>query len=221
MPMRSTLLNADQLDGHVIAAVPLVGEFYQTLGGGMQAGVVAHYARHFSRGKSAMQPVGAQQQHVAGENLVLAGIHAHEQIVSKRPAQNVACFGPRGFLGRHHADPYLIVDHGVIPRERRRQAAADQVTTRISHVRDGCPVEAQRACDHRGRHGNSARPGRHPGLVDAHVGGLHQTRQYSRLGLAGRGAAKSFEHALDGGARGDFSQVLAAYAVGQREQPAM
>jgi hypothetical protein len=37
--------------------------------------------------------------------------------------------------------------------------------------------------------------------------------------LGRRRPGKSFEHTFDGGARRHFSQVLAADAIGQREQP--
>ena len=39
--------------------------------------------------------------------------------------------------------------------------------------------------------------------------------------FAGRRFAEAFEHAFDGRARGDFAEVVAAYAVGKHKKPAV
>ncbi len=124
----------------------------------------------------AVQSVGAQEQHIALQYQVVAGVDAHEHAVAERAGEHVAGLGFGRFTGGDQTQTGLLADHGMVARERRRAAVANGVAARIADVRDHHAVEPQSAGYQCGGHGPAARIGGQPGLEDLLVGGLNQAR---------------------------------------------
>ena len=91
--------HADELDADVVAAVSLVGQGDEPFCSRVQVTTVGDGVGHIKRGHGAVESVRAKQQHVATQNLVIAGFDADKQVASQRPAEYVAS-GRFGRLAR-------------------------------------------------------------------------------------------------------------------------
>ena len=181
----------------------------------MQVGAPADNLRHFRRRHRAVQPVGAEQQDVSGQNEVLAGVDGDEEIVSQGAAEQVA-IRP----STPNSQPLLLAGDGVVARQRLGVAAPDEVAARISDVGHGHAIEAQSASHDGGGHRDAARRGGAAGFVHMGIGGLDQAAQQAGMGSclgASRNPATNFSTAaLDA----TCALFLSPYPVGEREQPA-
>jgi hypothetical protein len=113
----------------------------------------------------------------------------------------------------------LIVDDSVVARQRHRVTMADQVTPRISDVRDGGAIMPQRA-GHNGRgHLDSAGAGCATRFVYLDVGCLNQALEQRRVLLARGGGVEPCDQRLDGGPRRDLAEFLASNSIRHGEEP--
>src|SRR5579875_4008110 len=132
---------ADQLNTDIVAAVPLIGKFDQVRRRLLEIGSPRDLFAEVGGLHRSVKAIGAEQEDIAGEDLVVAGFHAHEQIAAERAAEQMARFGLGGLFGGKDAHADLIVYHGVIAREEGGAAVADQVAARIADMRDGRAIE--------------------------------------------------------------------------------
>jgi len=94
-----------------------------------------------------IQPVATQQKNIAGKDLLLAAIEINEQVVSQRPAKNVAQGGISGFLRRKQPETGLVLYDRMVPRERCGVVSADQITPGIAGMSHHDPIKAQSTRD--------------------------------------------------------------------------
>ena len=64
--------NADQLNAYIVATVAFIGKRDEASGGGVEVGSAGHKRPEFFIFQRAMQPIGAKNEEIAGDNLVLA-----------------------------------------------------------------------------------------------------------------------------------------------------
>ena len=138
---------------------------------------MADNAAHLRSADGSVQPIRAKQQHIAGQHVVVAGLHTDEQIRAQRAAEHMAG-GYRGcFLGRKDPQTCLLTRYRVIARERHGAAAAHKIAARISHVGNHRPIKAEGAGDECGCHPGASGAGSQCSLVYLCVGCLYQARQ--------------------------------------------
>jgi hypothetical protein len=212
------LADANELHAHIITAIQLVCKVDQFPGYVWKCRAAADHLSDRVGVHRPVQAVGAQQQHVAGNDLVVAGFHRHNHGRPQRPAQHVARFGAGGFARRDQAQAHVLVHHRVIARERLGVAMPDAVAARIPDVRNYHPVIAERAGNQRGGHVGPARAAGHAGFENPCVSLLHQPRQQRGMRNASRRAPEILEHGFYRQFGSDFSIVAAAHAIRQREQ---
>src|SRR5581483_1302818 len=79
--------NADQLDAYIVAAVALIRKGNQAFGGAGKIGSASHQRADLVILQGAVQAVRAEDQQVAGKDLMIAGFDAYEHIGSERAAE--------------------------------------------------------------------------------------------------------------------------------------
>src|SRR5579859_154619 len=115
----------------------------------------------------------------------------------------------------------LFICNGVIVGEHAGFAIANQIATGISHVSDGCAIEAKSADDDRRSHAGSRRSSQCLSIANPGICPLYQSVQQSAMRFHSRRSSKTAKHLLDGCSRGHFPLPLTTNSVCQRKEPAM
>src|SRR5258708_3474330 len=98
---------------------------------------------------------------------------------------------------------------------------ADQIASRVTGVRNHYAIEPENASYNCSSHSGAPRTGSCSSFVDARIRRLNQARQEVLRSLSHVRFAEACEEPLHSRARSDFTLLLAADSVRQREQPAV
>src|SRR5271157_5762039 len=128
--------------------------------------------------------------------------------------------GFRRLFSREYPQTFLFADHSVIGGDLLGPPGANQVTSRVSDMRDHGAIEPDGAGHQRGSH-SGARTGRSATLVHLSVGSLNEPSQQRFVRFSLLRTDKTGEYTLHCHARGHFALPLSANAVGQSKQTAM
>ena len=131
-PLHAT--NTNELNAYIITAIALLGKVYQFLCGLWQRRAMSGNFANIFGVYRIVQAIGTKQQYIAGANLVLAGIHTQKHVIAQRPAQHMRDSRPAGLARGHGAHAELFIGKGVIARDGRGIALADQDSS-VNHPR--------------------------------------------------------------------------------------
>ncbi len=227
--------DADELDADVVVAAGGVGCGDERGGGLVERGVGVDGALNDGVGDVAVEAVGAEQEDVAGHDVDGDGVGGDEELVAEGAGEEMAVCADGGLGFGEDAEADLLIDHGVVAGELAGGAVAEEVAAGVACVGDDGGVEAQGAGDDGGGHAGAAGDDGAAGVgifvegagagvalvVDGLVGVLHEFGQEGDVHDAFGDLAEAGHHGLDGDARGDFAALLAAYAVGEGEEPSL
>jgi len=190
-------------------------------GSGLQSHSFADQGCYFLRLKRPTQTVRAEQDHVAGEDVMFAGISTHKEIVADGAGKHMTGLGLQGLARGHDPEAHLFADYRMIAGKQVGLPAPQQITAGVPHVSHGKAVEAEGASDDGGCHRNTARAGGFTGLVDPGIGGLNQAREQGQVRFAGSGITKASEQAFYRGAGSNLAEVLPSDAIGDDKEPSV
>src|SRR5271165_7057108 len=230
-PTLGLCTGANYDDRNVIGAAAFVGHRHQVFGSCLGIGLGLQGAGSFGFHYHAGQAVGAEQQHVAGKQRLLFGVHFDVWIGTQGAQQHALQFALFGLRGGANAAAYLFGDERVIAGELLQGTGAQNVGSAVAHVREAQAILRDPYSGEGGAHAALFGMPR-GGFKDFFIGQMHGAREAlgtrgpARLGLAKNrqsGIVFAFQAMLDDGfhrqGAGHFAVGFAAHAVGQHEQP--
>ena len=125
-------LHRESDGGHVVLAAALEREVDQQVGELVL--LLREQRGQFLLAQVAVQPVGAEQVDVAGQQIGHQRVHRHARLDAHRPGDDVLVLRARHFLLADQPALELLLDHGVVLGELVRAVLAEEVDAAVPDV---------------------------------------------------------------------------------------
>jgi hypothetical protein len=217
---------ADQQAGDVVVAVAGFCRFNQIRAGFFQRILIYGFCHCFFL-DVARHAVAAEQEHIAGIELVVGEVGLHAVVGAEGTDDHVLHFGLLGFFHGHETAADLLHHKGVVVGELDDIFVADEVDAAVADIGDGEEIAIDGDGHDGGTHAGMIRIAR-AGFVDGLISGLNGAGEGDRAGgealeavpADGSGAvilAEKVEDSIDADFAGEFAEGLASHAVADDE----